>query len=310
MKIDRLIGILSILLQKDKVTARELAEKFEVSRRTIVRDVEDINKAGIPIVTTQGQGGGISIMEGFRIDRTLLSSADMKSILAGLQSLDSVSNSNRYRQLMEKLSVRQSAVSNTDSQMVIDLSSWKKSAVSNKIEIIQAAMEQGEKISFSYYAPSGDSHREIEPYRLVFQWSSWYVWGYCTLRQDYRMFKLTRMADLKRTDKPCSVRDIPEYVCDKLMHTKGGIEAVVWFDKSVKWRIIDEFGTELPQFDADGNILLRFTWSDALSFYQYILSFGEQAEIVSPKIFRHEFQKILEKMTKKYTEESTWNIVE
>ncbi|WP_298483718.1 YafY family protein [uncultured Ruminococcus sp.] len=300
MKIDRLIGILSILLQKDKVTARELAETFEVSRRTIVRDIEDISKAGIPIVTTQGQGGGISIMEGFRLDRTLLSSADMKSILAGLQSLDSVSGTNRYRQLMDKLSVGRSGVRNADNHLIIDLSSWDKSAVSDKIELIQTAMEQGEKISFSYYAPGGDSQREMEPYHLIFQWSSWYVWGYCTLRQDYRMFKLTRMADLKCTGEPCESRDVPEYVCDKLLHTKGEIEAVVWFDKSVKWRVIDEFGTELPQFDEDGNALLRFTWSDVPSFYQYILTFGAHAEIISPEVYRKEFGALLHRMTEKY----------
>ncbi len=82
MKIDRLIGILSILLQRDKITASELAEKFEVSRRTIVRDIEDISKAGIPITASQGRNGGISIMDGFKLDRTLLSSEDMKGLTA------------------------------------------------------------------------------------------------------------------------------------------------------------------------------------------------------------------------------------
>lgn len=104
MKIDRLIGILSILLQQEKVTAPYLAEKFEVSRRTINRDIEDICKAGIPIVTTQGPNGGISIMDGYRIDRTVLTSSEMQSILTGLRSLDSVSGTNKYQQLMDKLS--------------------------------------------------------------------------------------------------------------------------------------------------------------------------------------------------------------
>ena len=120
MKIDRLIGILSILLQKDRVTASELAERFEVSRRTIVRDIEDINKAGIPIVSYKGQGGGISVMEGFKMDRTLLSSEDMKAILAGLQSLDSVSGTNRYRMLMDKLSADNSPL-NAGQSIIIDL---------------------------------------------------------------------------------------------------------------------------------------------------------------------------------------------
>ena len=103
MKIDRMIGILSLLLQKEKTTAPELAEHFEVSKRTINRDIDDLCKAGIPICTTRGVGGGIQIMNGYRMDRTLLTSKDMQMIMAGLRSLDSVSGSHYYSQLMEKI---------------------------------------------------------------------------------------------------------------------------------------------------------------------------------------------------------------
>ena len=103
MKTDRLIGILSILLQQEKTTAPRLAEKFEVSRRTIGRDIDALCRAGIPICTSQGAGGGISLMEGYRMDKTILTSRDMQMILAGLRSLDSVSGSRYYEQLMEKL---------------------------------------------------------------------------------------------------------------------------------------------------------------------------------------------------------------
>ena len=82
MKLDRMIGILAVLLQKEKVTAPWLAEKFEVSRRTINRDIERLCMAGIPIVTTRGADGGISIMEGYAIDRTMLTSSDMQAVLA------------------------------------------------------------------------------------------------------------------------------------------------------------------------------------------------------------------------------------
>ena len=300
MKIDRLIGILSILLQKDRVTSSELAEKFEVSRRTIIRDIEDINKAGIPIVTSQGQGGGISIMDGFRIDRTLLSDDDMKSIISGLQSLDSVSGTNRYRQLMEKLSAEHSDTLNAGNNIIIDLSSWDKSAVSDKIELIKKALDNNETISFNYYAPNGDSQRTIEPYHLIFQWSNWYVWGYCTEKKDYRMFKLTRLDELKLTGCKRTLRNVPAYTCDKLLHTKGEIEAVVRFDKSIKWRIIDEFGHGAVRYDSNGNILLKFTWSDIPSFYQYILTFGDKAEIISPKEYRQEFIELIKNISEKY----------
>ena len=237
-------------------------------------------------------------MDGYKIDRTLLSSSEMQAIFSGLKSLDSISGTNRYRQLMDKLSADNTL--NADSHIIIDLSSWDKSAVSDKIELIKSAIEACEKISFTYYAPSGESRRIIEPYRLIFQWSSWYVWGFCTERLDWRMFKLTRLADLTLTGEKCGEREIPEYVCDKLRHTKGKIEAVVRFDKSVKWRIIDEFGTELPQYDEDGNILLRFTWLDVQSFYQYILTFGDNAEIISPIEYRKEFAELLKKIAEKY----------
>lgn len=300
MKIDRLIGILSILLQKDKVTSGELAEKFEVSRRTILRDIDVISKAGIPILSEQGQGGGISVMEGYKVDRTLLSSEDMKSILTGLQSLDSVSETSRYRQLMEKISAKNIPSVNADNHIIIDLSNWDKSAVSDKIELIKTAMEKNEKIEFSYFSPTGESYRIIEPYHIVFQWSNWYVWGYCTEREDYRMFKLSRMTNLVCTDEKCTDRNVPEYICDKLRHTKGEIQTTVKFDKSVKWRIIDEFGFDFLKYDENGNIIVNFTWSDIPAFYQYILTFGDKAEIIEPPEFRQEFLKLLKNMQKKY----------
>ena len=170
MKIDRLIGILSILLQKDKITAPELAEMFEVSRRTINRDIEDLCKAGIPVQTTQGTGGGISIMDGYRIDRTILTSKDMQMILAGLRSLDSVSGSSYYGQLMEKIQTGSSGFISGRDCILIDLSSWYRDSLVPKIETIQDAIGDRHLVRFQYYAPSGKSERTVEPYFLVFRW--------------------------------------------------------------------------------------------------------------------------------------------
>ncbi|MCI7768655.1 MAG: YafY family transcriptional regulator [Oscillospiraceae bacterium] len=296
MKIDRLVGILSILLQKDKVTAEELADKFEVSTRTIFRDIETINLAGIPIFASRGSKGGISIMEGFRIDKTLLSVNDMRAIFSGLQSLDSVCGTNRYIQLMNKLNVN----GIYGDQMIIDLSMWDKSSISPKIELIRAAIDLREMISFTYYSPERTEERKIEPYRLIFQWSSWYVWGFCEKRQNYRMFKLSRMTDLKNTHTSFEKRNIPEYTCDKLRHTKGDFLAKVRFNKSVKWRIIDEFGTVLPRYDDEGNIYLDFSWMDKPSLFRYILTFGDDAEIISPESARKEFSELVKKISDKY----------
>ena len=127
MKLDRLIGILSILLQRDKVTMPYLAETFEVSRRTISRDVEALCRAGIPIATSQGVGGGVSIMSGGRLDRALLTSNELQAILAGLRSLDSVSGSHRYGQLMEKLAGP--GLLAQEGGVLIDLAAWHKGSL-------------------------------------------------------------------------------------------------------------------------------------------------------------------------------------
>ena len=300
MKIDRLIGILSILLRKDKVTSAELAEKFEVSRRTILRDIETINLAGIPIVSEQGQGGGISIMGGYRIDRALLSTAEMQAILSGLQSLDSVSGTNRYRQLMEKLSAEETKCVTAENHIIIDLSSWDKSAVADKISLIGKAIEDKVLISFCYHAPTGETVRSIEPYHLIFQWAAWYVWGYCTERNDYRMFKLNRMTALCATDEKCPERDVPKYTCDKLRHTSGDIHSTVRVDKSVKWRLIDEFGPQMLEYDENGDPLLTLSWSDVPALYRYLLTFGDNAEIISPEEYRKGFKELLKKISKLY----------
>ena len=203
MKIDRMIGILSILLQEEKTTAPELAERFEVSKRTINRDIEALCKAGIPIHTAQGTGGGISIMDGYRMDRTILTSKDMQMILAGLRSLDSVSGSSYYGQLMEKIQAGSSEFITGRDSILIDLSSWYRDSLAPKIETIQDAIGDRHLIKFQYYAPSGECDRTIEPYYLVFRWSSWYLWGWCTDRKDYRLFKLNRMEKVEEFGPHC-----------------------------------------------------------------------------------------------------------
>ena len=208
MKLDRLIGILSILLQREKVTAPELAARFEVSRRTIQRDVEALCRAGIPIATAQGAGGGISILEGYRVDRTLLTAPEMQAILAGLRSLDSVSGTRRYAQLMEKLCAGAGTLVPGSADLLIDLSSWYKDSLAPKIELIQDAIRRRRTVRFCYFSPKGESRRTVEPCYLVFHWSAWYLWGRCRTREDYRLFKLNRMTGLS-AGEPFEPRSAP-----------------------------------------------------------------------------------------------------
>ena len=170
--------------------------------------MEDLCKAGIPIKTAQGTGGGISIMDGYRMDRTILSSKDMQMILAGLRSLDSVSGSRYYSQLMEKIQTGSSEFISGRDSMLIDLSSWYKGSLAPKIEVIQSAIENRRIIRFKYYAPSGESNRRVEPYYLVFRWSSWYVSGIDYARkEDFKWISVIRLPDfVTRKDFDWAVR--------------------------------------------------------------------------------------------------------
>lgn len=302
MKIDRLIGILSILLQQEKVTAPFLAAKFEVSRRTINRDIEHLCKAGIPLVTTRGQNGGISIMEGYCIDRTLFTSSEMQSILIGLKGLDSVSGTNRYQQLMEKLEVGQSSVLASNRHIMIDLSSWYKPTLAPKIELIQAAIEQHERIRFTYYAPKGETKREIEPYVLVFQWASWYVWGYCLKRQDYRLFKLNRMLEVEYTKEFYEPRQTPPLELSGGTIFPAMIEIKALFESDMKWRLIEEYGIDSFEEKEDGRLLFTFGFADKENVFSWLLSFRDRVALIEPEYLKQEFSELVGKIQKKYSE--------
>ncbi len=300
MKIDRLIGILSVLLQKEKTTAPELADRFEVSKRTINRDIEDLCRAGILIRTAQGIGGGISIMDGYRMDRTILTSKDMQMILAGLRSLDSVSGSSYYGQLMEKIQAGSSEFITGRDSILIDLSSWYRDSLAPKIEIIQDAIGDRRLIKFRYYAPSGESERTVEPYYLVFRWSSWYLWAWCLKRKDFRLFKLNRMDGVQITEKNFKCRDatMPDLSNEKIF--PGGIKVKALFEADQKWRLVEEFGTSCFTENDDGRLLFTADYTDMENLITWILTFGDKAEVIEPEEVRERVRTAIEAMIKNY----------
>lgn len=299
MKIDRLIGILSVLLQEEKVTAPELAEKFEVSRRTINRDIEDLCKAGIPICTAQGIGGGISIMDGYRMDRTILTSKDMQMILAGLRSLDSVSGSRYYGQLMEKLKAGSSDFVSGSDTILIDLSSWNKELISEKITLIQTAIDAKLAIHFDYYSPKTETTRLIDPYYLIFKWSSWYVWGFCRTKQDFRMFKLNRMENLKLTDKQVAKQNIPfpEFEASSFFPSNIHLKAV--FDVSMKWHLLESYGTSSFKDLEDGKLLFEMDM-DEEGAIAWLLSCGDKVMVLEPQSIREKILQTASEIALKY----------
>lgn len=301
MKIDRLIGILSVLLQKEAVTAPYLAEKFEVSRRTIGRDIEALCKAGIPIVTRQGANGGISVMENYKIDRTLFTNTELLDILAGLRSLDSVNGTNRYGKLMEKLSAGSSDFMVGNQSVLIDLSSWYKDSLAPKIELIRSAIDENRRMEFLYFSPKGESCRRIEPYYLIFRWSSWYVWGWCMEREDFRLFKLNRMERLSLPGDTFERRPVPRPDLSNERIFPGGIRVKALFDADCKWRLVEEFGTGCFEEQSDGRLLFHADYTDRENLIAWLMTFRERVVLLEPEDVREEMRSILNAMVKRYT---------
>ena len=300
IKIDRLIGILTILLQNEKVTAPYLAERFEVSRRTINRDIEDICKAGIPIVTLQGAKGGITVAEGYKIDKTIFTTEELQAIFTGLRSLDSISHTSKYRQLIDKFSSDKNSIYSTEGSILIDLSSHYKSTLSVKIEEIRRAISEKLLISFDYYYSRGEAQKLIEPYLIVFKWSFWYVFGYCCEKNDFRMFKLNRLWKLSVTEEHFKLRDIPQEQREFDNYFKDEIMLVAIFDKCVKYRLIEEYGIDCFSYTEEGKLLFKFGFTDKGTLISWILSFGDKVEIIEPAELRLEVKTQAKNIIKKY----------
>ena len=299
MKLDRLIAILSVLLNQEQATAPELAKRFEVSRRTINRDIEALNRAGIPIVTQQGAGGGIRIMDGFRMDRTALTSREMQAILSGLRSLDSVSGTGQYRQLMEKISPGSSGVLPGDQHSLIDLASWHKTALSEKIGLLHAAIEQHRLVSFHYLSPNGESNRTVEPSLLVFQWSSWYLWSWCREKAAPRLFKLDRMDSLQ-IGEAFSPRQMesPDLLGERAFPDRYHV--VVRISPKYKWRLVEEYGPDSFELTPEGDCLFSAGFTDRDHLLGWILSFQGEAELLEPPELRDELRNIGKKIQQKH----------
>lgn len=299
MKIDRLVGIITLLLQNEKMTAPELAKRFEVSRRTINRDIEDICKAGIPLITTQGMNGGISIMDGYKIDKTLFSHSDIQAILAGLLSLDSVSQNKNYQNIIDKFSANKDdfCLLNT---MMIDLSSHYKSMLAPKIELIKESIECSLRITFQYFNKNGERTIVIDPYLIVFKWSSWYVFGYMYKDDSFRLYKLNRINDLQLTHYHFELREIPNETLNFDNYFTDTIQAVILFDKSEEYRLLEEYGRNSYIPTKDGKLHFSFSFTNQDYLLSWVLSFGNKAELIEPKELRIILKQQLEKNLRQY----------
>lgn len=306
MKLDRMLYIVTYLLNHRKVRAQELADQFEVSVRTIYRDIDAISQAGIPIVTYQGMDGGIGLVEGFKLDRNLLTGEEVSKIVNALKGVQSISEDTKIKLLIEKLTgiTADKALMPTGDEIMIDLSSWSRyDQLSKSIRRIKDAIRDRRLIRFLYYTNKTLTERQAEPYQIIYKESNWYLYAFCRLRNDFRLFKLRRMSGLDILDerfepKPCSVEDLH---WDEAFDRSSQMEIVVLFDPIMKYSVDDIFGVENYEYTDDGRLRVTFLMPEAVWLYGFLLGFGDKAEIIEPPGLREEIGRMAESIARIYS---------
>ena len=299
MKDNRLFRILYYILENGKVTANELADKFEVSARTIYRDIDSISSAGIPIYALQGKGGGIEIAEDFILSKLLLSENEKQQIMSALQGLDNTTKQHE-NELLTKLSAL-FKMKNTN-WIEVDFNNWQNNKMYERtFNGIKSAILSKNIVSFTYFSSNEkETSRRVKPVRLLFKSQDWYLYAFCLLRNDFRYFKLSRIKNLEiHTEKfDDSFEDVilkKEIPHENTVH----IHIKVKFDRKVAFRVYDEINGEIIE-DDEGNLYAEIEIPNDYNLFNYIFSFGDGAEVLEPKEIRMQIKEMINKMAEKY----------
>ena len=308
MKVDRLVSIIMMLLDKKRIGAQELANTFEVSPRTIYRDIEAINMAGIPIRSISGVGGGFEIMPEYKIDKKVFSTADLSAILMGLSSL---SNMVRGDELVNALAKVKSFIPAEKAkdieikthQIGIELSPW----IGNRnirpyLETIRTALQDCKLLSFEYTAHRGNKTvRTVEPYQLVLKSSHWYFYGYCCTRNDYRLFRLSRMSELQMEQETFVPRDYQKPILDfEEILVAMQTEVKIRIHKSILDRVLEYCTFDHFTPDGDEHYFVNFPFIENDYHYDILLSFGDKCECLEPLHIRTEIKRKIQNMAAIY----------
>ncbi|WYW08598.1 YafY family transcriptional regulator [Fusobacterium nucleatum] len=297
MKDNRLFRILYYILEKEKVTANELAEKFEVSVRTIYRDIDSISSVGVPIFTTQGKGGGIKIDNEFILNKSLFDANEKEQIIAALQGLEKTNEAYKS-ELITKLSAL-FKIKNSN-WIEIDFTSWgSNNTYQDLFNALKTTIINKNIISFSYNSSKAEKiNRKVKPIRLLFKEQDWYLYGFCLLRNDFRYFKLSRMKDLEVLTMNYE-DNFENMVLKREIKYENTVNIKLKFNKSVAFRVYDEFNGVIEE-DEKGNLYVEMKIPNNYKLYNYIFSFGSNVEILEPKEIRNQFKNIIDELAKKY----------
>lgn len=300
MQINRLFQIIYILLHKKTITAKELAERFEVSVRTIYRDIDTLSSAGIPIYASQGKGGGISLLDDYVLDKSVLSEREQNEILYALQGL-SITQAPETDKVLTKLNSLFNK--NRTNWIEVDFSPWgSDEKKSSQFTIIKDAILSRRILEFNYYSSSGEkSFRRVEPVKLVFKVNAWYLQGFCLTKNTDRFFKITRMSDVQLTEELYSEKILKESSDNnQIEKTQNWIEVCLKISAQGAYRVYDEFDENDIIKNNDDSFTITTSLPDNRWLIQYILSFGADIEVLAPQNIRDILRKELELIIRKY----------
>ena len=310
MKVDRLVSIIMILLDKKRISAQALAEMFEVSPRTIYRDIEAINMAGVPVRSTPGVGGGFEIMQQYKIDKKVFSSDDLSAILMGLSNLSNMIQGDELINAIAKVrsfipADRAEDIELQTNQILIDLSPWMgNESIQAYLETVKTALQDSKVLSFDYVDRHGNKTARIaEPYQLVLKNSQWYVQGYCRTRNDFRLFRLSRMWTLQVLDESFEPREFQK----PQLEFAGELAAMQTEIKlriraSALDRMLDFCPYEHFSPDGDEHYLVMFPFIENDYHYDILLGFGSACECLEPLHVREEIKRRIRDMAAVYKE--------
>ena len=310
MKIDRLLSILIYLLNRDLVSARELADHFEVSLRTIQRDMDTLTFAGIPIRSVQGPKGGYGIMDRYKLDRQLVNTSDLFFILTALESIGSTFKNKEMQGTLEKIKTLVRDHQSTDikklrDQLYIDFGAFSIGKNSSELfYLLEESIEKQRLIAFTYTDSfSRDTRRTVEPMTIVFKWYSWYLFGFCRLRDDYRLFRLSRMQNVQSMRERFVRRDGTFEALSHISHAPDGrewIDAVFKFHGSMRLHVEDYFRNDKIDTTDDGSLRVKVRLLEDDWLHGMILSYGDRIEVLEPASLRQTILKKSQTILKKY----------
>lgn len=300
MQINRLFEIVYILLNKKTITAKELAEHFEVSIRTIYRDIDKLTSANIPIYTSQGKGGGITLLDDYILNKSVLSENDQNEILFALQSLTATQypEADNIRSKLSSLFNK-----NKINWIEVDFSSWGNGKNrKEQFNILKSSIISHRVITFEYFNSLGEkSIRRVEPIKLLFKSKSWYLQGFCLFKKADRTFKITRMSNVQITEDSFIKRPPTELSKDtQEQEFVKSVDIRLKIAPAGAYRVLDDFNENEVIKNEDGYFIVSTSLPGGEWLLNYILSFGPVAEVLEPKSMREFIQKNLEEMIEQY----------